>query len=211
MVSLPYNDDDVVRLCQQYELLQLPLLSHESTGRKVIRVSDGVVVKFGLGVTLQEASAQQIAFDRDVSRIPWVYGFFERADGLFWKTGYLVMEYIEGVTLEQVGWEQPGMLMRVAAAVNAINSISSKCPGPVAGGEAHHSLWSESGSGTAFQHVQELEAYLNDRLSFFGREAHIREDDLCFCHMDVAPRNFMVDLWGRLCLLDWATAGFFPR
>lgn len=29
--------------------------------------------------------------------------------------------------------------------------------------------------------------------------------------MDVVPRNFMIDLQGRLCLLDWATAGFYPR
>jgi thiamine kinase-like enzyme len=29
--------------------------------------------------------------------------------------------------------------------------------------------------------------------------------------MDVTPRNFMIDLQERLCLLDWATAGFFPR
>ena len=110
-----------------------------------------------------------------------------------------------------MGWEQPGMSIRVVAAVNAINSISSKDPGPVSGGVAHHSLWSENGSGMTFRHVHHLEVYLNQRLSFFQRETHIREEDLRLCHMDVAPRNFMIDPQGRLYLLDWATAGFFPR
>lgn len=214
MDTLPFNDDDIVHLCHNYGVLQLPLLSHESSGRKVVRLSDGIVVKFGLGVTQQEAMAQQLAFkevNREVLCIPQVYHFFERPDSLFWKTGYLVMEYVEGVTVEQMAWEQPGMLMRIVVAVNAINSIPSKIPGPVSGGVAHHSLWSENGSRIAFQNVHHLEAYLNERLSFFQRETHIREEDLRLCHMDVAPRNFMIDRLGRLYVLDWATAGFFPR
>jgi len=90
MDTLPFTDDDIVHLCQHYRVLQLPLLSHELSGRRVVRLSDGIIVKFGLGVTQQEASAQQLAskhVDRDVLRIPQVYRFFERPDSLFWKAG----------------------------------------------------------------------------------------------------------------------------
>ena len=103
------------------------------------------------------------------------------------------------------------MLPRVVASLNAVHSISSNHPGPVSGGEAHDNLWSEYGSGTTFHNVNDLESYLNERLVYFKSPIHVPKEDLCLCHMDVAPRNFMIDLPGKLCLLDWATAGFYPR
>lgn len=31
------------------------------------------------------------------------------------------------------------------------------------------------------------------------------------CHLDIAPRNLLYLADGSVCLLDWATAGFYPR
>ncbi len=31
------------------------------------------------------------------------------------------------------------------------------------------------------------------------------------CHLDISPRNLLLDELGRLCLLDWAYAGGYPR
>lgn len=213
-MAYSFDNDEIVQLCQPDKVLPSNILSNESSGRRVIRLTDGVVVKFGLGVTLQEASIQQLAFqtvDSDVLRIPQVHHFFSRSESKFGPIGYLVMENIDGVTLERVRWEEKGILSRVVTALNALHSISSKHPGPISGGEAYGSLWSESGSGTTFDNIKDLEFYMNERLVYFQTSIRVREEDLCLCHLDVAPRNFMIDLQGRLCLLDWATAGFFPR
>ena len=212
----PYtlSDDEVVRLCRPHNVQQSQILSAELSGRKVVKLTDRIVVKFGLGVTPQEAKAQQLAFqkvDGAVLRIPQVYCFFARRDAGYRSIGYLVMEYINGTSLEHVDWEATGMLPRVVASLNAVHSISGKYAGPVSGGDAHGNLWSEYGSGTKFSNVTDLESYLNERLAYFKIAIHVPKEDLCLCHMDVAPRNFMIDLQGDLCLLDWATAGFYPR
>ena len=109
----PYSlsDDEIVQLYQSHEIQQSQILSVELSGRKVVRLTEGIVVEFGLGVTPQEATAQQLAFqkvNRDVLRIPQVYRFFSRPDAGFWPIGYLVMESINGTSLEDVNWEATG-------------------------------------------------------------------------------------------------------
>jgi hypothetical protein len=180
-------------------------LSNASSGRKVITVADGVVVGFGLGVTYQEASAQILAFETinpNIVRTPRVYRIFSRKDMGYWSIGYLIMEHIEGENLEQIAWDKDSMLPRIAAAVREIHSISDRIPGPVSGGEAHGNLWSEQGSGIGFRGIEDLQAWMNKRLSFTEETVSITEESMCLCHLDMAPRNFMIDPAGRLCLLD---------
>jgi aminoglycoside phosphotransferase (APT) family kinase protein len=214
MSPLTLSDDEIVQLCQRLDSNHLNILSKPSSGRKVFKVTDEVVVKFGLGVTLQEARAQQLAYQNvssGVLRIPRIYRFFSRQEFESYTMGYLVMENIEGINLEQSKWEDSDILPRIVKALNALHSIPGEYPGPISGGEAQGSLWSEYGSGTSFREIRDLEFYLNERLMYFGTAIQVKEGGLCLCHMDTAPRNFMIDLEGRLCLLDWATAGFYPR
>ena len=214
MTSLTLSDDEIVHLCQKVNSHHLKILSRPSSGRKVFNITADVVVKFGLGVTLQEASAQQLAYrkvNNEVLRIPQIYRFFSRQDSESYSVGYLVMENIEGMNLEQSKWEESDLLSRVVEAMNALHSIPGDYPGPISGGEAQGSLWSEYGSGKSFREIRDLESYLNERLTYFETAIQMKEGGLCLCHMDAAPRNFMIDLEGRLCLLDWATAGFYPR
>ena len=35
--------------------------------------------------------------------------------------------------------------------------------------------------------------------------------ELVFCHLDIAPRNLLRQEDGSLCLIDWASAGYYPR
>jgi hypothetical protein len=74
----------------------------------VVRLSDGVVVKFGWNVTVEEACNQRRAFellDRNIARVPQVYHGFSLSNGQgLPDSGYIVMEYIYGKVLgEGVG------------------------------------------------------------------------------------------------------------
>ncbi|KAJ9654252.1 hypothetical protein H2198_006652 [Neophaeococcomyces mojaviensis] len=205
------TDDDIVEICHAGGA---STLTSDVCGRKVVVLNDNIVVKFGLGVTVQEAAAQRLAFetvDRSIVRVPKVFRFFDRLDMDYWSTGYLVMEYVKGSNLAEVAWEEETMLPRVAAAIKHINATTNSFPGPVSGGKAQGSLWSEIGSDTAFHNIEELEAYMNRRLSVMKESISLTNERLCLCHLDPTPRNFMIDVDGHLFLVDWATAGFYPR
>ncbi|RDL33130.1 uncharacterized protein BP5553_08569 [Venustampulla echinocandica] len=75
-------------------------------GNNVIKLSDKAVVKFGIGVTEEEAKSQRRAYeliDHSVVRVPSVYRFFTKEE-----LGYIVMEYMEGRVLEPV--EDPPLI-----------------------------------------------------------------------------------------------------
>ncbi|EXJ61044.1 hypothetical protein A1O7_05197 [Cladophialophora yegresii CBS 114405] len=116
--------------------------------------------------------------------------------------GYLLMENMHGVSFEGKDWNHPDILCRVVTALNAVNSISGRTPGSVSGGESHGCLWPEDGSWTAFHNSDDLQWYLNERLVHFQSNVIIREADLRLCHMDVAPRKFLIDSQNRLWLFD---------
>ncbi|RMZ87185.1 hypothetical protein DV736_g5589, partial [Chaetothyriales sp. CBS 134916] len=209
------TNSEIVGFCQLHKDDRSRLLSPDESGTKVIKLTDQVVVKFGRSVRLQEASAQDLAFkntDCEVLRIPKVYRFFSQQESKWDSVGYLVMEKIDGVNLEQLGdWDKAEIVSRVTTVLNALHSIPGTCPGPISGGEAYGYLYAQKSSGTEFSTINDLESYLNERLAFFERKISLGGQHLCLCHMDVAPRNFIMDVYGRLCLLDWATAGFYPR
>lgn len=63
--------------------------------KRIIRISDHLVVKCGPDVTKKEADNQRIAYeclDSRIVRIPRVDAFFSDEQGL----GYIVMEFIDG-------------------------------------------------------------------------------------------------------------------
>ncbi|MCJ1440495.1 MAG: hypothetical protein MMC23_000979 [Stictis urceolatum] len=211
MDSCTLSDDEIVEFCRSPISQKLSL---DSSGRKVIKLTDDIAVKFGLGVTIQEANAQKLAARKvcaEIVRIPRVFRFFIKQDEFGYSIGYLVMERVHGIVLEKINWKEPGVLRSVLAALNAIHSITDTRPGPVSGGEAHGSLWSELGSNRDFDDTYDLETYLNRRLAYFDETTQVSDETFHLCHMDVAPRNFMLDTQGHLYLIDWASAGFYPR
>lgn len=71
-------------------------------------------------------------------------------------------------------------------------------------------LWEENGKPT-FQTVQKMERWLNARLPNVESKLAPQQRPLVLCHLDLAPQNNIRLDNGSLCLLDWASAGFYPR
>ena len=111
MGPCPFNDDEMLHFCQEANVRHLR--SEDGCGRKVVQISPDLVVKFGLGVMLQEAHTQQFAFqvlNQAIVQIPQVHRFFTRHHSAFGSVGYLVMDNVEGVNLEHIDWEQLGLI-----------------------------------------------------------------------------------------------------
>lgn len=100
-------------------------------GKRVIRISDHAVVKWGLDVTKEEAENQSKAqklVDSRIVRIPRVYDFFSDDQG----RGYLVMEFIEGEVIDPL--EEETAVKKVAAVLNYFATLRCTTPGSLCGG-----------------------------------------------------------------------------
>jgi thiamine kinase-like enzyme len=56
-----------------------------------------------------------------------------------------------------------------------------------------------------------MEDWLNHRLPDVEAKLALEKYPLVLCHLDLAPRNMIRLEDGSLCLLDWKSAGFYPR
>lgn len=181
-------------------------------GNLVVKLSEKVVVKFGSGVTVEEADNQRKAFellDCSIVRVPRLYRYFtqSRSHG-YPPTGFIVMEYIHGEVLQSP--ITSSQIDQVARILSYFSSIYGQHPGPLQGGVSHGILWEENGK-PAFQTVHQMERWLNVRLPDVESKLALQQCPLVLCHLDLAPRNIIKLNDGSLCLLDWASAGFYPR
>ena len=175
-------------------------------GRKIVKVSEQAVIKFGIGVTETEAYNQRGAYhllDSSIVRVPRVYRFFIQG-----QNGYLVMEYIKGQTLTSL--HDPHIMQRVADVLAHLATISYHTPGPLISGIPRGLYWPEN-EEISFKSMADLERYFNSRLSKRGPQLDLSNCSAVLCHLDVAPRNILRQEDGSICLLDWESAGFYPR
>jgi thiamine kinase-like enzyme len=56
-----------------------------------------------------------------------------------------------------------------------------------------------------------MEKWFNSRLFAQNPTLTLQDCELVFCHLDIAPRNILWQEDRTLCLVDWASAGFYPR
>lgn len=194
--SLP--NDEVVNLCKSQSSLH-----KVEGGVHVVKILNTVAVKIGVGVTGDEARNQSAAFELinpNIIRVPRVFRFFV-TDGV----GYLVMEYVDGRTAASFPTcKVHGKMLEV---LDHLESIRRGVPGAVGGGYCHGLLWSEYHSFRP-SNIGEIERY-------FSRQEGITLDltniPLVLCHLDRAERNILVDRDDQFYLLDWSSAGFYPR
>lgn len=141
----------LVDICDQAEK-ENALSGNHKLGAPVVKLSDGIAVKFGHGVKSAEARTQEFArqnTDANIVHIPRVYRFFERHDPL-WScpTGYLFMEYVPGPTLKELGLDvRTDIIPRVAQIIAHLRQIQGgQVPGPIGGGYPEGYLWGEYGA-----------------------------------------------------------------
>jgi len=166
-------------------------------------------VKFGFDVTREEAENQDMAREllrTTPYRVPRLYRYFEeKGPQDHPPRGYIVMEYIQGKAFTTTEDLQP-----IAQLLSDFSTIYGQSPGPFQKGISRGILWSESGS-PCFSTVQEMEFWLNCRLPEQDSKLAFSKFPLIMCHLDIAPRNILQLPDGSLCLIDWATAGFYPK
>jgi len=195
-------------------------------GNRVVKLSEKIAVKFGWGLTVEEADNQRKAFellDRKIVRVPQVYRYFtqpieetqlftQSVEGIqlvegFLPRGFIVMEYVHGDMIKSPNNSQSNQIARV---LSYFASIHGRHPGPLQSGVSRGLLWEENGK-PAFKSIQQMERWLNVRLPDVDTKLTLQKYPLVLCHLDLAPRNILWLNDGSICFLDWESAGFYPR
>jgi len=211
MVSLLPSDEELASFCKNNCL----------AGTRLVRFSDTTIIKFGLDITPAEAATQRYVWEhanQDIFHIPEPYRFFQ--DG---PIGYLVMEYLVGTSLSTYlesasSEEQINLVNSVMEALDHLATLPvplKQGPGPAGGGSPRGYLWSDTGLSTSFASIFEMESWLNHILLQYQPGNQTRLFDftaatLVVCHTDLAPRNLLRLDSGKIALLDWGSAGFYP-
>lgn len=171
---------------------------------EIVYLTCDLVVKVG-DVRQEEAASQQAAYDLLDPRILIILRvcrFFEH-DG----RGFLVMDYVKGQRRCQI--EDHDSLSRISEALCHLHKQRSLSPGPPGGSSTSGILWPDDRQIT-FRSKTDIEDFLNRRLFNSTSKLDFQDEPLVFCHLDIAPRNFIWLEDDRLCLVDWAHAGYYP-
>ena len=116
------------------------------------------------------------------------------------------MEIIEGTVRNLV--EDDESIIRIAHIIHHLQTHESKVPGPLCGGTSRGLFWENE--YVELVSPERLEMYINRRM--FGKyKGHsFRVEELLLNHNDIAPRNIIWMPDGRISLIDWAHAGYYP-
>ncbi|CAD6441666.1 07a799ae-f224-4778-a3ff-73c49bdd67dc [Sclerotinia trifoliorum] len=180
-------------------------------GDRVVRLTDNVAAKFGLGVTASEAKSQEFAYrnvDPNIVHIPQVYRYFRWED-----FGYLFMEYVPGRQLNELDLdENVNIIPRVTRIIEHLGKIQGvHVPGPIGGGMPEGYLWGDDGARTTFTCVADMEAWLTKCLVIRDKSIDLSSHPLVLCHMDLCRRNMILKEDNTISLLDWGCSGFYLR
>lgn len=179
-------------------------LRNVAGGNRVIKLNSNMVVKIGRGATEGEAVTQtQVSeiLNPAIIRVPRVYGFYHDDER---NIGYIAMEYIDG---KPVDVHNTAHLNALRRAFEHLASFHRDYPGPLHSDELLGILW-EDEIPDDYNTLGGLEDWINNRQD---DRVFLRDARPVLCHLDTALENMLWLPGGTICLLDWASAGYYPR
>lgn len=194
-------------------------------GTKIVKLSDDAIIKCKVYASTVDSQTETIAnckahalqteainqriarqlINPELVRIPSVYRSF-----LHQGHSYIVMEYIRGRRPSTD--DMPTVIPKLVRLLDHMATITGYSMGPLGGGFSHGTMWEFE--DVEFEDVQDMEDYWNSRLitpKDVTPKVSLRSHRLVLCHLDIAPRNILLLDDGSMCLLDWESAGFYPR
>jgi hypothetical protein len=121
----------------------------------IVKISDHIAVKYGLGISASEAAAQTFADETlhpDIVHVPKVHRFFISSQSGD-PAGYLFLEYISGRTPTNDDLDPENercIIPRIASITASLGNIHDSVPGPRDGGCPKGYIFGDDGANAPF-------------------------------------------------------------
>lgn len=184
-------------------------------GTKIVRNTSTAVLKISMEILPQEAANMTYIAEHsnEQIRVPRVYRTFTSG-----YTDYITVEFIDGECLDAKPWlersveQRRSIVLQVSESLRCMRTMRSLQPGPAGQGIPLGGLFTLYNAGMTFQTAADMEPWFNDKLRLIGGgDITGMFKDLVMCHMDISLRNLILDKAGKLWIIDWTWAGFFPQ
>lgn len=198
------SQGDIIKFCANPPFASL--ISGEYAN-KIVKLPDETLVKYGYCVVFGEAENQRLARERvdlDIVYIPEVYRYFDDEEG---NQGYILMELVQGKVLHSL--DDPAETEQMSRILSHFATIDGRNPGPLGGGTSPALIFGEAGA-PSFSTAADLDQWVNARVPK-DRHVSFSKFPLVLCHLDIAPENMIWRPQQSPCLIDWASAGFYPQ
>lgn len=133
------------------------------------------------------------------------------------------MDYIDGLSLDRC-WKtlaqstRDDIIEQVADMIAQLQALELPTPGPLGDGPSQGS-WFTPYSAGPFTGALDLQNFLNKRMDMAKAFSRVPKSMAPFdfanakfalTHLDIAPRNLVLDACGKVWLIDWANSGAYP-
>ncbi|KAH9204688.1 kinase-like domain-containing protein [Leptodontidium sp. 2 PMI_412] len=138
---------------------------------------------------------------------------------------FIVMGYVSGPTVKEC-WgsldvsQRESVASQVVAIIDIIQSTTLKLPpGPIGwtGGQKLEGPWFTDYGAGPFATLQDLEDWCNHKIDVCikfkqlpRRSPRFRFRRLVLTHLDIAPRNLILNAQGKVWIINWGLAGVYP-
>lgn len=209
LLDIPYTcqDDDVPPMPSDAAIVEACENAPEGMYARTVStvfLSSELVIKH-VHVTVEECRNLIKAYellDPNIVVVPKVYRYFSHNDKI-----YLVMQRIHGQVRKRI--EDLHSIRRIADIIRHLQTHKSDTPGPLGGGVSRGLWWEEEDVNLRGQ-VSRFAEYINRRLIGPQQGWTFEMGEFVMNHNDIAPRNIIWMPDGRISLIDWAHAGFYP-
>lgn len=220
------SDGEILELAGKASKLQSNSAIFQLTPRTVAKASQDVDEDAS---DAPEANALNLVFAKTTIPVPRVRRVVKR------KWDYLiVMDYVKGPTLAEVWstfslWKKIRVaftLRRYVRQLRRLKASPATPPGPLSAQgprTCESPIFGQVQSHRGpFASYAELSTFFNERCKMALDAKRVPEDDmsrkelfddsspLVLTHQDLNPRNIIVGADGRLWVIDWAWAGYYP-
>ena len=213
----PYNGDRI-RVNNAF-LKRCKLLRPHS---RAFRLNSEIVIKTGDKARMSEAAAMRLLSEKTSLPVPKVHDAYVQEDGC----GVMVMEYIEGITLDQA-WpsydqaQRSSILYQLRDYMNELRSITANVISSIDGEACIDQFFATDNirygpysDENAFNEGLVYALRQRGDHAWFRMVASLirstRSNDIVFTHNDLTPSNILVRDGMVVAILDWEMCGFYP-